>query len=102
MFTQHHYRYHEADGESLARCTSFGKLAGPEEDLAESQRSVEKLTVFDGIENVFTILAHDGSLLDVLKLFPKTVNDWKTKAWKEKSLWRFLPQLFPKEEGNGR
>jgi glyoxylase-like metal-dependent hydrolase (beta-lactamase superfamily II) len=26
VFTQHHYRYHEADGESLARCTSFGKL----------------------------------------------------------------------------
>jgi hypothetical protein len=77
-------------------------FAGPEEDLAESRRSVEKLTVFDDWENVFTILAHDGSLLDVLELFPKTANDWKTKAWKEKSHWRFLPQLCPEGKRNGR
>lgn len=88
--------------ESLARYTSLSKLAGPEEDLTDSQRSIEKLTVFDCMENVFTILAHDGSLLDVLELFPKTANDWKTKAWKENSLWIFLPQLFPKAKGNGR
>lgn len=100
LFSKHHYRYHEADGEVIVKYTPFGKIAGPEEDLAESQRSVEKMFLFDAMENVFTILAHDKSLEDVLDYFPNTANGWKSKGWKQKGLWRFLPQLLPEEKEN--
>ena len=95
LFTKYHYRFHESDGETMARCTPFGKVAGPDDDLALSQRSVEQLMLFDAMENVFVIFAHDRSLADVVEYYPETVNSWKRKGWKEKGLWRFLPQLLP-------
>ena len=95
MFTKYHYRSHESGGETIAQCTPFGKVAGPDDDLALSQRSVEQLMLFDVMENVFVIFAHDRSLADVVEYYPETVNSWKRKGWKEKGLWRFLPQLLP-------
>lgn len=52
--------------------------------------SLEKLLPFDAQENVFSLIAHDLSLMDVLEFYPKTLNDWKQKGWKEQSHWRFL------------
>ena len=52
--------------------------------------SVEGLLEFDAQENIFTIVAHDKTLADVVDFYPKPANDWKRLGWKEQSRWRFL------------
>lgn len=60
-------------------------------NIDDAQESIEKLQEFDAHDNVFTIFAHDQSLLDVVGLFPETsANDWKKKGWREEGLWKFL------------
>ncbi|KAF8601758.1 hypothetical protein BDV93DRAFT_584809 [Ceratobasidium sp. AG-I] len=59
-------------------------------DPPEAQKSLEKLWDFDGYDNVFTIIAHDQTLLDVLEFFPTSLNDWKAKGLREKGIWQFL------------
>lgn len=59
-------------------------------DPAEAQNSLKKLHALDGHENVLTIIAHDNSLLDVLDFFPKSLNDWKAKKFREQGMWGFL------------
>ncbi|CAE6413238.1 unnamed protein product [Rhizoctonia solani] len=59
-------------------------------DPAEAQKSVEKLIDIDCHENIFTVIAHDKTMLDVLEFFPGSLNDWKFKGYKERSMWRFL------------
>jgi len=98
FFASMHRLRKEPDGERKSRTTPFCLAAGPDEDLAESQRSVDKLANFDGEENVLTILAHDGSLLDVLEYFPKTANEWKKKGWGPNGHWRFLAPLMGAKE----
>ncbi|CAE6421085.1 hypothetical protein ACGC1H_006694 [Rhizoctonia solani] len=56
----------------------------------EAQRSLEKLLDVDCHENIFTIIAHDSTMLGVVEFFPKTLNDWKFKGYREKSMWSFL------------
>jgi glyoxylase-like metal-dependent hydrolase (beta-lactamase superfamily II) len=62
----------------------------PNHDVAEAENSVKKLIDFDAREDILVVIAHDGSLLDVLDFFPKQANDWKEKGWKEEGKWRFL------------
>jgi glyoxylase-like metal-dependent hydrolase (beta-lactamase superfamily II) len=59
-------------------------------DPPEAQRSIEKLEEFDGNDNVFTVIAHDATLVDIIDFFPKSVNDWKAKGYREKGMWEFL------------
>ena len=59
-------------------------------DPSEAERSIGKLEEFDGHENVFTVIAHDETLLDVVDFFPKSVNDWKARGYREKGMWEFL------------
>ncbi|KAJ1303845.1 hypothetical protein OPQ81_008265 [Rhizoctonia solani] len=63
---------------------------GSSQDPPEAQKSLEKLADFDCYENILTIIAHDATLLDVLDFFPKSLNDWKAKGYREKGLWKFL------------
>jgi hypothetical protein len=56
----------------------------------DSLESREKLMRFDAADNVFVLIAHDSSVLDVIEQFPKSANDWKAKNWKEQCKWRFL------------
>ncbi|EMC94885.1 hypothetical protein BAUCODRAFT_565746 [Baudoinia panamericana UAMH 10762] len=60
------------------------------DDAAEACKSVEKLLPFDAQENIFSVIAHDKSLLDVVDFYPRPANEWKAKGWKEESRWRFL------------
>lgn len=60
------------------------------EDSAQACESVTKLFPLDAQDNIFSMVAHDVTLQDVVDFFPKTVNDWKKKGWKEESFWRFL------------
>lgn len=59
-------------------------------DLAEAKRSIEKMTEFDAYQNVFSVIAHDRSLFDVVDFYPKPANDWKAKGWAREGRWRFL------------
>ncbi|KIX08705.1 uncharacterized protein Z518_03362 [Rhinocladiella mackenziei CBS 650.93] len=91
---QMHHLYSKPEGQTLSRTTPFSRVAGPEHDLAESQRSANRLTNFDDEGNILTVLAHDASLQDVLEFFPRKANDWKEKGWKKEGHWRWLaPRL---------
>lgn len=69
----------------------FLKIAdGTPKDLSEAQKSVDSLHDFDASEEVFVVIAHDTSLAGVIDFFPKTVNGWETKGWKEETRWKFL------------
>lgn len=71
-------------------------------DNKVAQESVDRLQEFDADENVFVCVAHDGGLIPVVDWFPKgTLNDWKSKGWKERSLWGFLNEL-PQDGKPGR
>ncbi|KAG8710777.1 hypothetical protein FRC11_004142 [Ceratobasidium sp. 423] len=63
---------------------------GASSDPPEAQKSLDKSMDFDCYENVFTIIAHDAELLDVVDFFPKTLNDWKARGYREKGLWKFV------------
>jgi hypothetical protein len=52
--------------------------------------SIRKLCVFDGNEDVLVVIGHDALLVGKVNFFPKTVNDWKSKANKSNLQWSFL------------
>ncbi|WAO95518.1 Lactamase-B domain-containing protein [Fusarium falciforme] len=62
----------------------------PDRNVAEAEKSVGKVIELDARDDVFVVVAHDSTLLDVINFFPDKVNDWKENGWKEKSRWRFL------------
>ncbi|KAJ9611997.1 hypothetical protein H2200_003592 [Cladophialophora chaetospira] len=90
QFSILHRLHSEPDGRVLSRTTPFSKVTGPEHDVVDSQQSANKLTSFDGEENILTIGAHDGSLLELLEFFPRKANDWRGKDWKREGHWRWL------------
>ena len=60
-------------------------------DVVQARDSVAKMSEFDASENVFTVIAHDQSLVDVVGFFPRrSANEWKREGWREKGMWRFL------------
>jgi len=46
--------------------------------------------LFDVHPDIFIVIAHDFSLEETIRLFPESLDDWKEKGWKEKSIWEFL------------
>ncbi|KAG8741967.1 hypothetical protein FRC10_002233 [Ceratobasidium sp. 414] len=77
------------------RCTTtepFYRVAteGFYDDPEESQKSLGKLEELDGYPNILTIIAHDNTLLDIIDFYPKTINDWRSKGYKEQAMWPFV------------
>ncbi|OQD64979.1 hypothetical protein PENPOL_c006G02848 [Penicillium polonicum] len=69
----------------------YSRLApAPSRDVPVAEATLRKMIPFDANEDVFVIIAHDSSLLDVIDFFPGRVNEWKKKGWKEAGRWRFL------------
>ncbi|KAH8803591.1 beta-lactamase-like protein [Xylogone sp. PMI_703] len=64
--------------------------SAPGRDVATAEATIGKMIPFDASEDVFVIIAHDKSLLDVVEFFPKSANEWKKKGWKDAGRWRFL------------
>jgi hypothetical protein len=59
-------------------------------DVKQAMETLRRLEEFDGhTEQVFTVFAHDATLMDVVEFFPRSSNQWKTKGWAEKGRWRF-------------
>ncbi|KAF3761923.1 hypothetical protein M406DRAFT_342602 [Cryphonectria parasitica EP155] len=64
-------------------------------DQALSDQTIEWTQIVDADPNVWVIIAHDTALLDGIDLFPEAANNWKKKAYKEKTMWKFLEDLKP-------
>ncbi|TVY16587.1 Cytochrome P450 monooxygenase andK [Lachnellula arida] len=63
-------------------------------DGVKADDTIEKLEVFDALDNVWVVIAHDPSLLEPgmgVDFFPLgNVNGWREKGLAEKTRWRFL------------
>lgn len=59
-------------------------------DADEAQVTIEKVIEIDARDEVFVVMAHDDSLLDVVDFFPKFANAFEQKGWVEKGRWLFL------------
>ena len=66
------------------------KNPGISHDFGEATRSMRKMAEIDANENVLVLLAHDPEMKGVVDFWPRTLNDWKSKGWKEKLKWAFL------------
>jgi hypothetical protein len=62
-------------------------------NVPEALESIVKFQEFDANMDVFTVIAHDLSLIGVVDLFPATANAWKEKGWAEKGRWEFLKEF---------
>ena len=88
----------KGQGEETARTTPYYKVSCAEGtwyvDPDTAQESIGKLEEFDADPAVFVCVAHDIGLLNVVDWFPiGTLNDWKSKGWKEQSRFGFLGTL---------
>jgi hypothetical protein len=72
------------------------------QDVVTAQTTLNKLRRFDARSDTWVLMAHDGSLKttngsdayrndrDAIPLFPKTINGFAKKGWKESSRFAFL------------
>lgn len=58
--------------------------------IHEAEAAIEKLQSFDALAEVFVIVAHDSSLLDVLPFFPLKLTQWDETDYKIRGRWLFL------------
>ena len=69
----------------------FYKAAdGFNEDTDVANWTIDGIMELDGDERVFSVIAHDASLLPVLDFFPKGAKQWREKGWRQKGQWWFL------------
>ena len=59
-------------------------------DLQKCNWTIDGLMEFDAHPNVLMLMAHDETVLDILDLYPKQLNDWKEKDVATKAKWRFI------------
>ena len=71
------------------------------DDIEEARDSITKMGEFDAQENILTMIAHDDTMVDVVGMFPDMkANDWKSKGWREKGMWKFLTDFGEAVEAN--
>jgi glyoxylase-like metal-dependent hydrolase (beta-lactamase superfamily II) len=63
---------------------------GFNEDPKVADWTIDGITEIDADERVFSVIAHDASLIPILEYFPKTMNEWQSKGWQKRGHWRFL------------
>jgi len=52
--------------------------------------TIKRVQETDGHDQIFVAFAHDDTLREVVKFFPKKANDWQKKGWAKDSKWAFL------------
>jgi hypothetical protein len=62
-------------------------------DMGHAEESTRKLQMFDALDNVWVIVAHDRALLGRVEFFPASLNDWKHRGYADKVRWGFLEAL---------
>ncbi|KAJ6512252.1 hypothetical protein C8R47DRAFT_1094304 [Mycena vitilis] len=87
----------EGEFDLPARTTPMFDVAenGAYEDPPTARVSIAKMSDFDANNDVFVMLAHDESLVDVVGPFPVVVNAWQEKGWKDRVTWAFLDEANP-------
>lgn len=71
----------------------------PDPDAA--METVRKIQELDADDNILVLMAHDLSLREKLTFFPKTINDWRSGPFKEKTRWLFVHDFWPALCQNG-
>lgn len=73
-------------------CEPFYEMAeGFPYNREEAEQTIRNMQAFDASENVFVVIAHDQTLLDMgMDVFPKSVRDWKKRDYGERGRWGFL------------
>lgn len=109
-FTLHHPKADAGTGAEMeARLYPFYDVSRSPKGAYEfgdlAQDSVDKVKVLDAQDGIFICLAHDCSLVDILPLYnddpTASINDWRSRGYKEKTRWAFLNEL-PKDGMPGR
>ena len=86
------HRLHPSPASATEPFVLVGETAA--HDTRAARESVTKMGEFDARENVLTMIAHDDTLVNVVGTFPTTLaNDWKSRGWREKGMWKFLGDL---------
>ena len=62
----------------------------PFSDVDVAEQTLEKMQETDSHPQIFTVIAHDKSLLGKIDFFPGYVNDFVAKDWVQKTKWAFL------------
>ena len=70
----------------------LSELSFPQYD--DAVETVQKMKELDALDNVFVVLAHDGSLWDRIVLYPKAINDWHSKDLKSATRWLFIEDFI--------
>ncbi|KAI9744096.1 MAG: hypothetical protein M1818_002248 [Claussenomyces sp. TS43310] len=70
-------------------------------DVKEAQNTINKIQEADARDEIFVVLAHDESLLDVVDFFPKYANDFVQKGWVQEGRWLFLKDFEAAREQSG-
>lgn len=78
-------------------------------NAAVAEETIAKIQELDALDNVFVVLSHDSSLLDIVDFFPQTSIDFIGRGWKEKAKWAFFKDFKdfnpekskPTENGDG-
>ncbi|KAF7369677.1 Metallo-beta-lactamase superfamily protein [Mycena venus] len=65
------------------------------EDPPLARKAIQKIRAFDINPDVFVVLGHDESFMSVINPLPATLDEWKTKGWKERLIWAFLDETNP-------
>jgi len=74
-----------------SRTEPFFRIAKPGNfDVEKAANTLNKVKEVDGREEIFVVIAHDQSLMDVVEFFPSKANDWKSKEWGKNGKWAFL------------
>lgn len=66
-------------------------------NAAVAEETIAKIQELDALDNVFVVLSHDSSLLDIVDFFPKTSIDFIGRGWKEQAKWAFFKDFKPEK-----
>ena len=80
-------------------CQGAGRGKGQEE--GEGQREGAEGEGVNGEVDIFTVIAHDASLMGVVGFFPESANGWREKGWAERGRWAFLRDFGKAVAGEG-
>ncbi|KAH6660306.1 hypothetical protein BKA67DRAFT_667194 [Truncatella angustata] len=88
---------HACPGETLQRLQRNNSPAEPFftvspilfPDHEAALDTVRKIAELDASDNIFVIIAHDGSIKNHIDLFPESINDWKAKGVRLQTRWLF-------------
>lgn len=58
--------------------------------IQDAEAAVERMQTLDGSAEVFVIISHDSSLLDILPFFPQKLTAWDSAGYKARGRWLFL------------